>query len=292
MLNLLRHMGDTTIGEPASIEEVAKTIFASGAVEIRDVDSGEEPFVYSTGNRGPGYVMIKGLVGQPKVLNFLSRQLAHKIAPLYQKEFEFIEGNATGGMVPAWQLRIELERVLGLEEGTIPYNYLREARKSGGHGELITGKGNNPLIIDGMPVLVFEELVNYAGTTTNAARIFREEGHPVTHVGCILTYDHAESNQKLKEAGLILDSAITLPQLLDYVESTKAKSPEAVRSYRGFLASTVDWQLQRNLVIPADSAKVATEKGHKMRELSTEEALSLGAPAGKIKEGIVYWAQA
>jgi len=39
------------------------------------------------------------------------------------------------------------------------------------------------------------------------------------------------------------------------------------------------------------SAKKAVEMGHKMRKLSGEEALKMGAPEGKIKEGIVYWAK-
>ena len=56
-------------------------------MDIRDVSGGEEPFVYSSGNRGPGYVMIKGLVGQPPVLNYLTTQLALKLAEA-KKEIE------------------------------------------------------------------------------------------------------------------------------------------------------------------------------------------------------------
>ena len=60
----------------ADLGEIASRLINSGAVEIRDVDNGESPFNYSTGNRGPGYLQIKGLVGQPSILKFLTKNLA------------------------------------------------------------------------------------------------------------------------------------------------------------------------------------------------------------------------
>ena len=62
-----------------STEEIGIKIINSGAFELKDVDNGEDPFVYSTGNRGPGYVIIKGLVGQPDVFKYLMKILAHKV---------------------------------------------------------------------------------------------------------------------------------------------------------------------------------------------------------------------
>lgn len=267
----------------ASIEEIATKIIKSGQVEVRDVDGGTDPFIYSTGNRGPGYLMIKGLVGQPEILKFLTRELAHMVVE--QAEFDFIEGNATGGMIPGWQLRNDVSDILRKE---VPFCYLRGTRKEGGHGELITGDRNNPLIKKGMRALVVEELVNYAGTTTNAAKEFRDSGYPVSHAACILTYDHAESNERLRKSDVTLISLITLPQLLKIGEETGQISCEAVESYRAFLSDPTEWQLQRGLVVPKATAKKAKEKGYQMRELSFEEAVEKGAPEGKLKEGVVY----
>src|SRR3989338_7708156 len=101
-------------------KEIATTIINSGAISIRDVDNGDEPFVYSTGNRGPGYLMIKGLVGQPSILKSLTKWLAHKVVK--EAKFDFIEGNATGGMIPGWQLRNDISDLLGKE---VPFCYLR-----------------------------------------------------------------------------------------------------------------------------------------------------------------------
>lgn len=275
----------------ANLEDISKRIVDSGAIEIRNVDSGQEPFVYSTGNRGPGYLMIKGLVGQRGLLKFLTRQLAIKIAPLYGKAFDFVEGNATGGMVPAWQLADDLERVLGLEEGSIPYCYLRGSRKGGGHGELITGNRNNPFITEGMGALVFEELVNYAGTTGNAAEEFRAAGYSVSHASCILSYDNPQANQRLADLDVTLVPLITLPQLLDCAEREKLIDAGAVRSYQSFLADPLGWQLDRDMVVPTGSANLAMSRGQEMRKLERAEALKMGAPQSKVGEGVDYWAQ-
>jgi len=270
----------------ASPTDISKAIIDAGAVEIRDVDGGQDPFVYSTGNRGPGYLMVKGLVGQPETLKYLTKQLAYKV--IDNADFDFIEGNATGGMIPAWQLRNDVSEILGKE---VPFTYLRGTRKEGGHGELITGDRNNPLITKGMRVLVVEELVNYAGTTGNAAEEFRAAGYPVSHAACILSYDHAESNARLKEKGVNLVSLITLPELLDASEKGGLIPPSSVKSYREFLSDPLGWQLRRGLLVPADTAKRATEKGYNMIELSKEDALERGAPEGKLSEGVVYWAK-
>src|SRR3989338_6291016 len=153
----------------AGLEEIATKIIESGQVQIRDVDRGEKPFDYTSGNRGPGYLQIKGLVGQPDTFVFLIRQLAHKV--IREAKFDFVNGNVTGGAIPGWELSRQVSDILG---ETIPNTYLRGSKKEGGFGELITGIQNNPLIKEGMVALVVEELVNYAETTTNAAEVFRD----------------------------------------------------------------------------------------------------------------------
>lgn len=268
-----------------SIQEVAVTIIKTGAVEVRDVDAGDAPFVYSTGNRGPGYVMVKGLVGQPVAFKYLTRALAEKVLSIGAK-IDFVEGNATGGMVPGWQLRNDLS---DLAKHEYPYCYLRGARKEGGHGELITGDRANPFIQKGMNVLIVEELVNFAGTTSNAAEEFRCAGYQVTHAACILSYDHPESNAKLKEHKVSLIPLITLPELLDAGLAAGLLPKASVDSYKEFLVDPTGWQLKRGYVVPEASAQKAQQQGIAMKKLSAEEAIALGAPQDKVKAGVVYW---
>jgi len=227
------------------LKEVGTRIINAGGLEIRDVDDGEDPFLYSSLNRGPGYIMIKGLVGQPHVLGSLTRELALKLAD--NINFDFIAGNATGGMVPGWQLRNELDLITGQE---VPYVYVRETRKVGGHGEQICGDRNNPLIQSGMRALVFEELVNFAQTTCNSAEVLRNAGYVADNAATILSYGNPKALELLAETGVTLTPLITLPQLLDVAESTGRYEPRVVQSFRDFLQDPVHWQTSRGYELP------------------------------------------
>lgn len=270
----------------ATLEEIGSRIVDAGGLEIRDIDAGEKAFDYSSANRGPGYVMIKGLVGQPHIMQFLTQQFALRLVD--NINFDFIAGNATGGMVPGWQLRNDLEGLTGKD---IPYVYVRETRKIGGHKEYIVGDMNNPLIQSGMRALIFEELVNFAQTTTNSAKVLRDKGYVADVAGTILSYQNPRALELLKETGVSLSYLISLKDLISIAEKTGKFSQKAIDSYREFLEDPVEWQLKREFVVPEATAQKATERGYTMRQLSKEEALQLGAPEGKLESGFVYWAK-
>lgn len=89
-----------------------KLLQTPGAVVIRDVDAGEDAFLYSSGNYGPGYVTVKGMVGHKSVMVPLCYQLAIKLAEM-APDLDFIAGNVSGGVVPGWILSEAFERILG-----------------------------------------------------------------------------------------------------------------------------------------------------------------------------------
>jgi len=264
--------------------EVTKAIIDSGAISIRNCDK-EKPFVYSSGNRGPGYVMMKGLVGQPKIFKFLISQLALKISKL-KHPVDFVNGNVTGGVVPGWILRNKLSKYWNKE---LPFVYMRDARKQGGHNELIVGNQNNKLINKGMEVLIVEELVNFGSTTLSAVDVFRKSGYRVKYSCAILSYNHDETNVRLKDKNVELIPLINLDELLDIAEKYKLIDIEAIKSYREYLNDAIKWQLDRDYVIPEISAIKAIKKGYKMVKLSYKDALKLNAPKSKLDEGIVYY---
>jgi orotate phosphoribosyltransferase len=162
----------------ASSEVIAWAIVEGGAFHIRDVASGEEAYHYSSGNFGPGYVLVKGSVGREKLFKFLVRQLALRLADY--RSFEFIAGLVTGGVVPAYELREQLQ---DLQDREIPYVYIRDTRKEGGTREHVTGiqdlasGGTNPEIPEGSTGVVMEELTNFANSISNGARVLRTSGY-------------------------------------------------------------------------------------------------------------------
>lgn len=228
---------------------LALKILQEKAVVIRDVDGGEKPFLYSSGNWGPGYCMIKGLVGKKWLMKELVWALSAMVAKAAPK-LEFVAANATGGMVPGWMLSEDLEMDTRLNR-PVPYVYVRGTRKKGGHGELVTGIANNDLIGRGQRALVVEELVNFAETTCNSAEALRELGYEVTHAACILFYDNPVAIQRLKDTGIELIHLLTLPEILDVAEQKKTHAPHVIQSYRDFLADPKGWQDKRGLkVVP------------------------------------------
>ena len=262
------------------IIDSACLIVNNGAVEIRA--DNEEPFVYSSGNRGPGYIMVKGLVGRPGLIEGLIELLVRRITGPDFPEFDFIAANATGGMIPGW----EIQRQLNAKDLTIPFVYIRGTRKIAGHGELITGDRNNPYIQPGMKALIVEELVNYAETTCNSALVLREAGYIADHATCILSYDHEDQRSNLTKQGVTLHPLVTLPQVLEVARSERLMDTKALDSYEAYLADPIAWQVDRGLVVPEETADKAVASGKYTCPSATDYN---GAPQGQVNNEVKYY---
>jgi len=241
--------------ENVNIEEIGLMVLKTRAVDIRNVPLNvtneeveelpleKQPFLYASGNWGPGYVTIKSLVGRKKIIKFLVQQLARNIVERVPY-VDFIAGNVSGGMIPGWILSEEIEVLLGI---TIPFVYIRNARKKGGQKELVTGITNNPEIIPGSNGLVVEELVNFAQTTCNGVEALRDNGYSVTHAATILFYDNPEAVRALKDTGTEMVYLFTLIDLLTVAEKYQTHPQQAIDSYREFLKDPLIWQAKRGL---------------------------------------------
>lgn len=239
----------------AEIEESIIKLLEAGAAEIREVPekvtndkvdgllSKKQPFLYASGNWGPGYISIKNQVGRKKIIIPLVQQLCSLVAERIPK-LNFVAGNVTGGMIPGWILSQELGAILRRE---IPFVYIRAARKSGGQKELITGIANNPEIYPGDNGLVVEELVNFAQTSCNGALSLRDADYEVTHAATILFYDNPEAIKALKQHKIEMIYLFTLPDLLEVAEKQGTYSQKAIADYREFLKDPPAWQTKRGL---------------------------------------------
>lgn len=105
------------------LQKTVLQIPENGAMEVRDVDAGAEPFLYASGWRGPIYIMVKGMVSfwMFKTLAFL---LSVKLAEKYPN-LRYVAGNVTGGMIPGWLITKYLELITG---NKIDYLYVKGSR--------------------------------------------------------------------------------------------------------------------------------------------------------------------
>ena len=262
--------------------EITRLIIESGALELKQ---GDDAFVYSSGHRGPGYLQVKGLVGQPKVLDFLIKSLAEKVNNVTGNNLDFIDGNVTGGVV----FGFHLSRKLGeIQKRTIPFVYLRGSRKEGGHNELITGDMNNPLIKKGMNVLVVEELVNFGQTTMNAINVFRREGYKVNYAACVVSYDYYDMRKNLEKMNVDLISLITLPKLLEIAKAKSMLPNDTIDSYIEYLRDPIGWQQRRRYAIPESGLEEAHKIGYVMKLVQPKYYNIYKVPLDKVKHTKYY----
>jgi len=213
------------------------------ALDIHDVDAGEEPFLYASGNWGPGYVMVKALVGWKDILKALVMGLAMKVVKEIP-DLKFVAGNVSGGVVPGWILSECLE---GLFRRPVPFVYIRDSRKKGGQKELITGIKDNPHIPLGSKGLVVEELVNFSDTTCNSAVALRSAGYNATHGACILFYENPKGIEALRNHEVKMINLFTLSDMLDVAEEHETHPLHLIKAYRNFLRDPLGWQAERGL---------------------------------------------
>jgi orotate phosphoribosyltransferase len=233
-----------------SEEDCCRLILEADQFDIVDVSAGEEPFEYSASTPtapfyGPGYLVLKAVVGQAPIFFPLVNQMALKIAEI-DPPFQVICGNVSGGMTPAFLLTLYLHKLYG--ERPI-YIYAREMRKQHGSKEMLVGFERNPGIKPGMIALDFEELVNRANTTCHAALTLRASGLACDFAATLLDYRNPQAIKQRREIGLNQVSLTTLPVLLDVAESIGRFSRRVIEDYRRFLADPGQWQADNAGVI-------------------------------------------
>ena len=224
------------------VNEIANIVIQVDAIHIRDVANGEMPYHYSSGNFGPGYVMIKGLVGRQKVFRFLVRQLAMRLKDHH--DIDCLAGLVTGGVPPSIYLRDYLQMLWGYE---IPWVYIRETRKVGGAGEHITGivdvasgKPNPEIPLDSRFGVV-EELTNYANSMTNGATTLRNAGYRCNHGYSILDYANTNAVTALNDNKVVLKCLITIPDILNELKNQQIYPDRIIEDYEWSQRDPTGW---------------------------------------------------
>jgi orotate phosphoribosyltransferase len=179
------------------------------------------------------------------IIAFFTGWLSHETYPPTFAMPAFMHSHAPGGMVPAWIMAGKLGELLGRD---VPYFYVRNTRKKGGHNELLTGDRYNDFFVPGRRGLVLEELVNFAETTCNSALVQREAGYDVRFAAAIASYDQPRARDRLRETDLELIELLTIKRMLDSLEERGTFAPHLIASWREFLAGPVEWQNKRGII--------------------------------------------
>jgi orotate phosphoribosyltransferase len=175
-------------------------------------------------------VNIKGLVSETRLFREMVALLARKVKEI--TSCDFVAGNVTGGMIPGWLL----SEMIG-----VPFVYVRDVRKKGGHKELITGDIQKKL--QGKTGIVTEELVNFAETIVNSANELRAKGYKVTHGATILSCHNPYALKSLKENNIDLIYLLTLSELFEIAKNMFER--RLIEDYKDFFKNPLKWQEER-----------------------------------------------
>lgn len=226
----------------AKSQRLAHLLVASGALAVRDVEHGEEPFVYNSGLCGPLYLDIKGRVGFDRVFEAMVRALAD-LLDAREVQFDAIAGLMTGGAIPAFRLKQLLRR---RQRRAIPFLYVRAEGDLVPQRETVVGMQGNPALSPHMRILLVDEVVNAAGTTARGTLLLRHAGFRVSDVAAIVNYENGAGTGQLRQTGLRIHAVLAAREVVDAALVQKTLTPRLAAQCYDFLADPAGWS-QRHL---------------------------------------------
>lgn len=160
--------------------KVAAILLNIGAVLF----SRSKPFKFTSGLLSPVYVDNRLIISHPKERKFITKSLVEKIKTEIGMP-DIIAGIATGGIPHAAWIASELD---------LPMIFVRSKPKEHGRGNQVEG-----LLRRGQKVLVVEDLVSAASSSTNVIKAIRKLGGVVKDEIAIYTHNLKESEENFKK---------------------------------------------------------------------------------------------
>jgi orotate phosphoribosyltransferase len=205
-------------------KEVAQLLFTAGAVQV----SRGQPFILAAGWASPVYVDVRLLLGEPVLRKAVTDlTLRYVDAAFPPGRFDAIAGAETAGIpFAAWvadraglKLRYVRKRPLGVG---------RNAQVEGGP-------------VEGMRVLLMDDLTTDGGSKLNFARGLRAAGAEVEHILTIFYHDvFPGAVARLSKAGLTLHALATWADMLR-ADVGRQLAPADRAEIERFLADPVAW---------------------------------------------------
>lgn len=208
--------------------KIAEKLLEIGAVTL----SPKNPYTWSSGMKSPIYCDNRLTIGYPEV----RRNIANGLAELIQEQYpnvECIAGTATAGIPhAAW-----VSELLNL-----PMNYVRSKAKAHGVGKQIEGK-----LVEGLKVVVVEDLISTGGSAITSAQALRAAGCQVLGVVSIFTYELEKAEQNLKAEELSSYSLTDFTTLVDVAMKKGRIEKEELESLLEWKRNPQKWEYQNKM---------------------------------------------
>ena len=176
-------------------EQVANALIDTDAVGF----STTQPLTFKSGIISPAYVDNRKLIFWPDQWQIIIHAFEQIIAEQHL-QFDLIAGIATGGVPHSSVLAFMLKQ---------PSVYVRKQSKEHGTQSLIEG-GN----VDGLRVLLVEDMITTGGSSLAGVRILRAAGAIVTDCMSITSYGFSMSTQAFQVAEVQLHTLTTFPTII------------------------------------------------------------------------------
>lgn len=205
--------------------EAAQILLDSKAALI----NAKEPFVYTSGRRGPAYVDVRRMISFVKERNRLmdmgAQLLREKIG---ESNIDFVAGGETAGIPYAAFLSERLQK---------PMLYIRKKPKGFGRMAQIEGCMDEA----GKKVLIVEDVQNFGSSIKIFIDALQTAGAIAEHVFVVFQHGHEGSKKAAAELGVKVHALCTWWDILEVARAKKYFDNETLSSVEDFLNDPEGW---------------------------------------------------
>jgi orotate phosphoribosyltransferase len=206
-----------------------KKLLTQSLMEIKAVEiRAKNPFVYSSGNKGPIYFDLRLIMSFPRIREQITLYYLDLIEAHYGfNDFDIISGTATAGIPLASWVAQALRK---------PMIYVRSKQKEYGKQNLVEG-----LLSREDRVLIVEDIVNFGVSSLANVHTVRKMGGKVTSCLSIANYEQKEAMTQFSKSKVSLYSMITVAEVVNMAHELKLIDTIDFQATKDWLTEPVGW---------------------------------------------------
>jgi orotate phosphoribosyltransferase len=206
-------------------EAAAKILLETQAVHV-NID---DPFVYTSGKRGPIYVDCRRLISFPEAR---SQLMDFGAGILKDLNVDYVAGGETAGIPYAAFIAERLNK---------PMLYIRKKPKGFGKMSQIEGYMKE----DGAHVALVEDVQNFGVSVKVFVDALRAAGARIEHLFVIFQHGHESSQQNMRDMGITLHALTNWKEILKVARKGKYFDEATAASVEEYLQNPDKWAADR-----------------------------------------------